>query len=151
MSTLFLLLFFSFAIHLKYYSNLHDNGYGFNSKEGQAFKFHGVIDTLSEDTKWYSNTIHGIYYQTGKIPNELPLKFEIHNNRPNPDYDEEWQHRLLEIKNTEATIIWIRSGAFEKSYIGYEELKNTKGLSVIYDDWLCLVMGGSEPSTHEVK
>ena len=139
---LLLLIILSLAIRAKDYRTLFENGYGYNSKESKLFKFRSVIENLPQNTRWYTNQVHGVYHQTGKIAFELPLKFEIHNNRPNPGYESEWQNRLPEIINSSGTIVWIRSGAFEKSFISYEELKATDGLSVVYDDWLCLVMSG---------
>ena len=145
---LLLLTFLSLAIRAKDYRTLHENGYGYNSKETKEFKFQSVIKSLPQNTPWYTNQVHGVYHQTGKIAFELPLKFEIHNNRPNPGYESEWQNMLPEIINSSGTIVWIRSGALDKSFISYEELKTMDGLSVIYDDWLCLVMSAKQRINH---
>lgn len=141
---LMLLSGLSFFLHAEDYDNLHKNGYGYHSKESQHFTFVSVIKNLPKNFRWYSNTVHGVYHIAGKNSHELPLKFDIHDNTTNKNYETAWHQLLHEFNDTTAIIVWIRSGATEKSFITYEELKNTEGFHVMYDDWLCLVMSSHE-------
>jgi hypothetical protein len=139
----------SCMLHAKDYINLHENGSGYNSKEDHSFKFNDVIRKLPKDVTWYTNMTHGIYFKTGKIAHELPLKFDIHKNVLNESYQGEWKKLSQTIQDSSGIIIWIRSGAFEKSFISYDELKATSGFVVLYDDWLCLIL--SNPKNLKLK
>lgn len=121
---------------------VRSSGIGYNSTDWQAFEFTDKIEELKTDI-CFTNDQAAIYLFGSDIhhPHLLPQKKDLYSQQVHTTYDAEMDVMIHQLKESEnGKIIWIRNGITAEVFPSYEELQNHPDLSIIYDDWLCLII-----------
>lgn len=117
---------------------LAQNGLGYSSKEWSEFKFTEKLKSIQAD-KIYTNDQNAVWYFSQKKSIQLPQKSDLYSKEINSDYEVEVNQLINNLLPNEQ-IIWIRSGATAAIYPSYDEIKSYDDLTIVYDDWLCVIL-----------